>query len=301
MRNMTRSAVITVLATIFCAHQALAAPVVLPPINPAYAQVFQDFVSYSAKLLTAFGFAGFDGPVGVGGLDLIVAAHASGQDNSPVSGGFNFPDPMATPSGNGVGSDVFDDSWGRTGTFTPIPVSTLLNYLHTNFGPTVNVPIFNFDMSQNQTGTDANLLAGGRVQILDTNNGNSVVKEWILQNAPVGTPFDPSNPGAFDILVPGEITATYNGNTQTVHNNIGSGKNDFINYAPTMNLALYNQPGYIFVADFHMSALNGGGEEVFLTGSIAPNAVPEPATMLLMGMGAAGAAFMRRRKARASA
>nr|WP_279343386.1 PEP-CTERM sorting domain-containing protein [Fundidesulfovibrio terrae] len=52
-----------------------------------------------------------------------------------------------------------------------------------------------------------------------------------------------------------------------------------------------------------MNSLTGGGEDLFLTGSFQPKppvTTPEPGTMLLMGMGAVGAAFMRKRAKRSS-
>src|SRR4051812_35504235 len=54
---------------------------------------YDDFLSYSTQLLTQFGFSGFSGSSGVGGLDVVLLTHAGGIDNNTVAGGFTFEDP----------------------------------------------------------------------------------------------------------------------------------------------------------------------------------------------------------------
>ncbi|WP_243360583.1 PEP-CTERM sorting domain-containing protein [Fundidesulfovibrio terrae] len=286
----------SLMVVLFVAQQSVAAPVVLPDPT-VYAHRYDDFYSYSAKLLTAWGFTGFDGPAGVGGLDLVIGTHAGGANNNPVSGGFKFPDPMTTPSGNGAGSSTFSGTWGLSGTFAPVMVDDLVSYLHTAFGSNVNTPVFDFDMSQSQD--KPNLYVNGVVKLLDASN--NVVAYWSFDNV-ADHVFDPAS----YVLSPATITATNPAapfNTVTVDNNKGSGKNDFIVYAPGMDLSLYTGKGLRFSAFFEMNSLTGGGEDLFLTGSFQPKppvTTPEPGTMLLMGMGAVGAAFMRKRAKRSS-
>ncbi|MFP5222782.1 MAG: PEP-CTERM sorting domain-containing protein [Acidobacteriota bacterium] len=276
---------------------SFAVPVALPDPTQ-YAVRYDDFYSYSAKLLTAWGLPGFDGPVGVGGLDVVLGTGAGGIDNNPVGGGFQFPDPMSTPSGNGAGSDVFSGTWGLTGAFSPVTVDNLLAYLHT-FGPDINIPVFNFDMSQSGgTFEERSLNVNGVVQLLDPSD--NVVAYWAFDNI-TNHVFDSTS----FVLSPATITANNPAppfQPATVTNNTGSGKNDFIVYAPTMDLSLYTSANtgqtLRFAASFYMNGLNGSHEELFLTGSFAaPDivATPEPGTMLLMGAGLLGATFLRRR------
>jgi len=279
-----------ILGCALMAHDAKAYITLPDPL--LYAVRYDDFYSYSAKLLTAWGLPGFDVNTGTGGLDVIVYTGAGGANNVNVGAGnaFSFPDPLDAPGG---GTSTFSGVWGPTndpvGT-GPIAVSTLLDYLHATFGPNINTPVFNFDM--NQTGNDADLDVVG--QVIIRNSSNVVIASWAFDNLTNGV-FDPT---AW-VLSPATITAPNPAppfELETVDNNQGSGKLDFIVYAPTMNLALYNAAGNTIEFDFRMQLLNNGFEELFLTGQFAPaGTVPEPGTMLLMGVGALGAAFMRRR------
>ncbi|MFZ5427893.1 MAG: PEP-CTERM sorting domain-containing protein [Thermodesulfobacteriota bacterium] len=298
MSRTIRLAILSILSCFVLALPAVAAPVILPPAVFPYAVQYDDFFSYSAKLLDAWGLPGYDVTTGTGGLDVLIYTGAGGQNNldTGAAPGFDFPDPLDAPGG---GTSTFSGVWGPTndpvGT-GPILVNTLLNYLQATFGPQVNIPVFNFDM--NQTGSSAELDVVGEVRIRDA--GNAVIASWAFDNLTNGV-FDPTE----WVLSPASITATNPMppfNTVTVDNNTGSGKLDFIVYAPTMNLSLYNAAGNTIEFDFRMQRLNNGPEELFLTGSFQPSppSVPEPGTMALMGIGALGAAFMRRRNRKAS-
>lgn len=298
MSRIIRLAMLSISACLVFALPVAAAPVILPPAAFPYAIQYDDFFSYSAKLLDAWGLPGYDVSTGTGGLDVLIYTGAAGQNNlnTGAAPGFDFPDPLDAPGG---GTSTFSGVWGPTndpvGT-GPVLVSTLLNYLQATFGPQVNIPVFNFDM--NQTGTSPELDVVGQVLIRDASS--AVIASWAFDNITDGV-FDPT---AW-VLSPASITATNPMppfNTVTVDNNTGSGKLDFIVYAPTMNLSLYNAAGNTIEFDFRMQRLNNGHEELFLTGSFqpAPISTPEPGTMALMGIGALGAAFMRRRSRKAS-
>jgi len=127
----------------------------------------------------------------------------------------------------------------------------------------------------------------GNVTIFNPSN-NTTVASWA---------FDTILNSTFDetawVTAPETITA----NGITVQSSNGSGKMDFLVYAPTMNLADYYGKGYEFYGDFRMKDLDGGFEELFLTGNFAPhNVVPEPGTMMLLGMGMLGLAVYGKRR-----
>lgn len=295
--NKLMTAGFLVLALVGIRAQAQA--VVYLPDPALYAVQYDDFYSYSAKLLNAFAFPGFEKEVatGTGGLDIILFTGAGGASNQDIGAGkaFDFEDPMDAPGGSAA---TFSDVWGRGGVQLngPVLVDNLYNYLQVTFGPQAAIPVFNFDM--NQTGKDANLDVVAKVSIL--NEAGSEVASWAFDNQTNGT-FDP----AAWVLSPATITVPNPNNpveTITVDNNKGSGKADFIVYAPTMDLTNFINQGYYFVTDFRMERLNNGFEELFLTGAFAPTPppppIPEPSTLLLLGGGLVGLGLLgsRRRK-----
>ena len=274
------------------------AVVQLPDPN-IYAIQVDDFYSYSTAILIALGFQGFDFKAGSGNVNLGIFTGNNSINNNNLNQG--FPVPVQSPNGNQ--SAVLNDTWGKdhnvptppVQTNTPILVDTVLNYLHTQFGPTINTPVFIFDFNQNQN--TASLTIDGQAVIRDS-QGNEV-KQWS---------FDGINDSLFEpaavLTVPATVQFPPTG-TPTVGpiaSNRGSGKADFINFAPTMDLSQYANQGYTFEVAFNLDKLNGGFEELFLNGAFSETRpVPEPGTMVLMGLGVLGAAFMRKRLKNATA
>lgn len=308
MKNKKQILIIALVMTVLllCLGQAQAVTILPDPTSNfdgiPFAIQYDDFYSYSAKLLDLWGYPGYNFATGTGTLDLIVYTGAGTKNRNigvGAGGAFNFEDPMSAPTGGPTTS--FSGWWGQDdqdndGTADsvngPVSVDNMVNYLHTTFGSDVNIPVFYFDM--NQTGDVPDLQVLGDVYIWDPSTSTRV-KSWAFDSAfqaGDGT-FDP---GAW-VTSPGEISVTgISGTTYTVNNNLGSGKPEFIVYAPTMDLTAYTGKGYEFVGNFRMQGLNDGFEELFLTGRYSPFVIPEPATLFLLGSGLLGLLGLKKRR-----
>ena len=276
MRSIIKHTLGTICLSIFLALPAWAATILPAPVFPNAIQ-YDDFYSYSAKILTELGYPGYNIPTGTGGLDLLLMTGANGANNQNLAGdpSFDFADPLE------YDNPVTQGTWSSS-------VDLLVNYLNTAFGPQINIPVFTFDL--NQTGAEPNLWVTAYMTVTE---GNTVIADWSFDNV-----LDGIYDSTAKVLAPGEITIEYpSGTFITVDNNKGSGKMDFVVYSPTMNLSEYTGKGYDFNVYVDFSGLNNGFEELFLTGAFAPrepNPVPEPGTVALLGLGLSALALMGR-------
>jgi hypothetical protein len=184
-------------------------------------------------------------------------------------------------------------------------------------------PIFLFNNNQTKSGSaaDENLLAWGQIWFQDTDGVNPNLIFDFTNTPPGGAPGGdpttytdvfgingtPSNPsdyvlsgGAISVDAAGNIVPVGTPGSTVINHNLGANQAAYAITSPGINdflaSALSSQYEVMHVRLF-MADLNNGYEQLFILpgGVTTPESVPEPGTMLLMGIGAAGAAFMRRR------
>lgn len=322
---------------------------------------YDDFWSYSAPGLTALQADGFlpaatygtfNFSTGTGGLDLKIFTGSGNVSNTPTVGAttFTFENAAPTPNGNGTSTQASTtESWGAgVQSNGPVTVGQLLSYLQA-LNPLNSIPAFYVDW--NQTGAGDSILASAQFAIVDPGNPGTLVHTWALDS------INQAGDGTWDqgfagqVYNYGEISfqgsladcdeaseiwdpitgkgcagVTDNGSTyDKLSHNKGSGSPDFIFFAPTMDLSLFNSD-FLFVVRWNIGCvdgqtfpagapsdwqgndkytqgcLNNGFEEAFLTGLLAtpPVRVAEPSSIALMGgIGLAALFFGRARKARA--
>lgn len=283
----------------------------LPPPNTIISGIplstqYDDGYSYSVKVLDYFyPDAGWDAAAGTGVLGLIVTTRSGGADNSDYAG-YNIPDPTINGNGNHVEQIV--DYWGvpgTTGSSTYMYVTDLARWLSDSFNGST-VPIFTFD--QNETGSEPDLQVVAKVEIFasttDADAGINALHTWSFDNTtqPDDGTYDPASlvnaPGTLcipDVLDKSQPPGT--ADQVCFNNNAGSGAFDGIVYVPTMNLADWDEVGYIFKMSWIFENVDNGGEEITITGAFAPRQVPEPGVLSLLGLGLLGMGMLRRRKA----
>lgn len=262
---------------------------------------YDDFISYSNQILRTIQkknpdvlpeaiYGDYSFSTGSGNLDVVLYTFNAAQDNVNIGPGDAFTFQAPVPNSN---TSTFSGSWGdgEPAVNGPVTVGQVLAYLQA-FDPDNSIPVFYMDL--NQTGSEASLYFSGKVDLID--------EEGVVQHTwAMDTILQPGD-GEYDLAARalaagsiGPLVGTSGTDYGTVNHNLGSGFADFIAFAPTMDLTLFN-PDWLFVTYFDMTGLNDGAEEIFMTGGIGVSVIPEPSTIIFLGTGLLGLGVYGRRK-----
>jgi hypothetical protein len=271
---------------------------VAPPEIEPILSIYDDFYSFSSDVLVFLDetqtfdlnpsgtlpnpyygtLAGYDIPTGSGQLDLFLIAGGFQGVNADL--GFEL---------GADGHDIpLDGSWSAE-------TWRLYDYLLNGSGATV--PGIFFDTNE----AKKDLFVNGYVTISDGSRGTPIAS-WYFDNITNG-----DRDANSMILIPEniEVDVDNDGDTDKIieRNSAGSGGMEFLVYAPTLDLADWVGEGmdkYWINYYFTFADQDDGFEEAWFTGvkRTPPNVVPEPSSMLLLGIGVTVLAYMRRNRNR---
>ncbi len=228
--------------------------------------------------------------------DVLVYTGGSTKNiNKNIIPGLTLEDPLAAPSG--VNDNTFSGIWGKgLNPNGPVLVDSVLAYMR-YYDSSASIPIIAFDMNEPKNVNEENLFLNGLVSIYDPQT-QTVKASWAFDGINNGID-DTHATFDQDSYIKALGTLTLNG-INFEHNN-GTGHLDFMAYAPTMDLTQYTGKGYYFLADFRLSDVQNGAEQLFISGGISAykqpptNTIPEPATLSLFGFGLLGLLKFRRK------
>lgn len=218
---------------------------------------------------------------GSGQFDIGIYVKAGG------GGVLDNPDPFPDALNSQASTRSFTGTWG--GDQDPgniLTIGEVDEWLQQP--PGADYPYFYLDLAEPGKASGSLLQFTGHVYLTDESGVAIEGANWAFDN------LLQSGTGDYDstawVDAPGEVVIFINGDPHTIDNNRGSGKPDFIAYAPTMILSNYDDD-YLFWTPFSIDGMAGAGEEIYLTKLTQVQVIPEPGILGLLGVGLLGPGF----------